>query len=247
MFFRLALVNASAIILLILAYNFKNFLQIFISSNNIIIAILCVIFAIILFTYFYLSYQILFKKIPTTRIPFDGKKIESIPKYIQLLTDYLNDNTYTFKRDLLGIIKSCEKFITKRGLVFSTLESHFNKNELSFIKFTNVINGVENSFAVTVNNILLRLNAFDEGEYEDIFRKKKTTDKNHEKRQKIFDEYVDFLKTSSEFLDEILIKMDQLQLEISKLSDLDYHDIENNELIKEIDTLVKTMKLYKIR
>jgi hypothetical protein len=184
-------------------------------------------------------------KVTAPQATFDGKNIETIPKYIELLTEYIQQHTYTFKKEILNDIKACESFIKKRDLLFSSLQTFFNKTELSYLKFASVINGVENSFAVTVNNILIRLNAFDEREYEDIFRKKKVESDNLEKRQKIFDDYVEFMKTSSDYLDEILIKLDQLQLEISKLSALDYNDIENNELIKEINVLIKTMKLYK--
>jgi hypothetical protein len=241
MFKKLAVVNAGAIIALLLALAFRQIA----GSSGLATAIFILFLAVIIISYFYLSYIILFKKVENEPVSFDGKKIESIPKYIQLLTDYIQNNVYTFKRDLLGIIHSCENFVKKQELLLSTLLTYFDKNELSYQKFTRVINGIENSFAVTVNNILIRLNAFNEKEYEDIFRKKKIQDENLEKRQKIFDDYVEFLKTSAEFLDAILIKMDQLQLEISKLTSLDYHDIENNELIKEIDVLIKTMKLYK--
>ncbi|MDR1870902.1 MAG: hypothetical protein LBS60_03070 [Deltaproteobacteria bacterium] len=238
---KLALINAGAIIALLLALGFRQIA----GSSGVASAIFILFLAVIIIAYFYFSYITLFKKVENEPVAFDGKKIQSIPQYIQLLTDYVQNNVYTFKRDLLSIIKSCENFVKKQDLLFSTLQNYFDKNELSYQKFASVINGIENSFAVTVNNVLIRLNAFDEKEYEDIFRKKKIQSENLEKRQKIFDEYVQFLKSTSEFLDEILIKMDQLQLEISKLTSLDYHDIENIELLKEIDVLIKTMKLYK--
>ncbi|MDR0548031.1 MAG: hypothetical protein LBI10_01240 [Deltaproteobacteria bacterium] len=245
MFKRLALVNAGSILALFLAYCFQSLVRIFTSNDTILSLIVYLLFTIIVVFYLVFSYIILFKNQKTNIITFDGKKIESISVYIQLLNDYIKQHGYTFKKDLLSTIKYCESFIKKRELVFSTLLSHFTKTEISFIKFSSIINGVENTFAVTVNNILIRLNAFDEKEYEDFFRQKKSTSANQAKRQQIFDDYQEFLKSSLNFLDQILIKMDQLQLEISKLSALDYQDIENNELIKEIDALTKTMKLYK--
>ncbi|MDR2142175.1 MAG: hypothetical protein LBR11_10385 [Deltaproteobacteria bacterium] len=245
MIWKLALVNLSAVIGLILAYNLRNIIQHFIGNTIFINITIYSIFSIILIINFYLSYIILFRKERYAKPSFDGQTIESIPRYIQLLTEYLKNNTYTFKKDILNIITLCEKFNKKNEIIRNSIQNYFNKNELSYMKITAILNGVASSFAVTANNILIRLNSFDAAEYEDIFRQKHSPGDNLEKRQKIFDEYKEFLKSSGDFLDEILIKMDQLQLEISKLSSLDYEDIEKNELLKEIDSLVKTMKLYK--
>ncbi|MDR1576618.1 MAG: hypothetical protein LBT86_00075 [Deltaproteobacteria bacterium] len=245
MFGKLAMVNLGAIIGLILTHNFRRLLSVFFDNTTITTVIPYLLLAVILFIYFYLNYVILFNKEQNIRPTFDGKKIESIQKYIQLFNDYIKNNVYTFKKDLINFIKLSDSFNKKRELIFSTLLSYFDQNELSYQKFTVILNGVENSFAVTLNNILLRLNSFDEAEYADIFRNKPTPSANLANRQRIFDEYVEFFKSSQEYLDAILIKMDLLQLEISKLSSLDYNDIENNELIKEINSMIHSMKFYK--
>ncbi|MDR1608854.1 MAG: hypothetical protein LBT38_10670 [Deltaproteobacteria bacterium] len=245
MFGRLALVNAGAIIALIVAYFFRRLLEFFIGVNAFLTITTFLSIVIVLFFYLYFSYDILFRRNYNSKHTFDGKKIESLPIYIQLLNDYIKNNIYTFKNDLSNLITLCEKFIKKREGIVSSLLSHFNANELSYNKFMSVINGVENSFAVTVNNSLLRLNSFDEAEYVDIFRKKAIQGPNLANRQKIFDEYVEFFKSAQEYLDALLVKLDQLQLEITKLSSLDYQDIEKNELIIEITSLVHNMKLYK--
>ncbi|MDR1608770.1 MAG: hypothetical protein LBT38_10245 [Deltaproteobacteria bacterium] len=176
---------------------------------------------------------------------FDGQTIQSIPRYIELYIDYINSNGSTFKSYLGHIIIYCRKFINKKELLDKTLLSSLDKNELSFIKFSTILSNIEDSVARNLNDVLIRLHAFDEEEYEMILNSPKRSN-NYEERLKIFQEYIAYIDASIEFIDGILLKMDKLQLETSKIKSMDIAKIENLQTVKDIDNLINNMKYYKV-
>ncbi|MDR1870907.1 MAG: hypothetical protein LBS60_03095 [Deltaproteobacteria bacterium] len=176
----------------------------------------------------------------------DDNIVKDIVKLIYKFREYIESNGKTFKYKLLLIINYSVKFVKKRNLIDKSLLSHLDKTELSFAKFSTILLNIDNSVKQNLNDILMRLLSFDETEYEEILKYQNPSSRNYIERKDIFDEYVNYINTSINFLDSILIKIDKLQLESTKIKSLDVNDIDNLTSIKDIDNLIKTMKFYKV-
>ncbi|MNI88070.1 hypothetical protein D3C73_1453300 [compost metagenome] len=61
----------------------------------------------------------------------------------------------------------------------------------------------------------------------------------------MYSEYLTFIKSSLATNEEIMLKLDKLLLEISRLDSFEPGDIENMPCMQEIDSLIKQTKLYK--
>jgi hypothetical protein len=123
---------------------------------------------------------------------------------------------------------------------------NLNKTELSYDKFTGILLNIDNSVKQILNDVLINLYSFDENEYEEMLKSLVPSSKSYQERKAIFDEYFNYINTSINFLDSILIKLDKLQLETTKIKTLNVTNIESFDSIKDINTLITTIKLYKI-
>jgi hypothetical protein len=199
--------------------------------------------------YFYLSYRIFFRVKPPKAAVYTGDTIESIPRYIKLINEYIDNNGKTFRKNLETIVEYCQKFIRKKELLNKTLLANFSPTELTYVKFNTILNGIENSIANNLNSILVHLHGFDEDEYEQTFKNPaslSSTAVNNRERFQLYKDHIKFVDSSVSFIDGILLKMDKLQFETTKLKTIDYNNIENLESVKDIDHLISTMKYYKI-
>ena len=64
-------------------------------------------------------------------------------------------------------------------------------------------------------------------------------------QMRIYSEHIFYVRGLVSQNEEILIKMDALLLEISKLADLDEHGLENMAAVQEINDLIAQTKYYK--
>lgn len=237
--------SAVTCVFLFLALGLNRLLKLLLDNQVISLAAVSILFFVVISVYFHYCYKLLFTRDTDSAMKIAGRKIETLPQYLNQLRDYAAENASTFRKQLGLITDDCRSFIDKKETVDKTLLSHFEKNSLSYTKFSQVLKSIEGSVQVTVSNILSRLKNFDEKEYDDILNKNPSPSKHLEQRQAIFDDYKSYLTHSADYLDEILVKMDQLQLEVSKVTSLSMDDIDNMEIIKEIDTMINNMKLYK--
>jgi hypothetical protein len=123
--------------------------------------------------------------------------------------------------------------------------SSLDKNELSYIKFSSTLNNIENNVTKNINAVLIQLHSFDEKEYEIILKYNKNS-KYYQERMDIFNEYSKNIDDSIDFIDEILLKMDKLQLETAKMKSVDIIKIEQLNVISDIDNLINSIKHHKV-
>ncbi|MMZ60992.1 hypothetical protein D1872_231180 [compost metagenome] len=118
---------------------------------------------------------------------------------------------------------------------------------MSFKKFASVSQEVEKLLYLNVRSILNRLHVFDKAEYGNMLtsKPKGLTPEMMQKKNKVYNDYLTYLKTSLNTNEEILLKLDQLMLEISRLDSFEEGDIEQMPCMKEIDLLIKQTKLYR--
>ena len=180
---------------------------------------------------------------------------EKIIQTSEIITteDYLNalKQNYgkkTFERDITIILEQVERLQKKIETIKNILLQKFNNTEMSYKKYEAAILAIENVFYINIKSILNKLNAFDQDDYNRI--RKNDADKTFsiefiQAKMDIYNEYISFIKNAAEDNEQIILKLDKLLLEISKLNSLEGGEIENMSGVKEIDELTNQTKYYK--
>jgi hypothetical protein len=140
-----------------------------------------------------------------------------------------------------------ERMQKKTDTLRSVLAQRFDPEELSFKKFASVAGEVEKVFYLNVRSILNRLSVFDESELKRIQNPKQARFSREllQEKTNVYNDYLGFVKSSLDTNEEILLKLDKLLLEISRLDSFEAGDIEQMACMQEIDTLIKQTKFYK--
>ncbi|MGV2886178.1 hypothetical protein [Paenibacillus taichungensis] len=189
----------------------------------------------------YAAYTLIFK--PPVALPV--KQIKTHEDYVEALSRY--KRVKVLEEDILLALRQLDRIQKKKDTLFETLNQRFEPTELSFKKFASVIQEIEKLFYLNLRSILNRLGAFDEEEFESVMgaNTTKLSPALLQERKNIYNEYLSFTKDSLGTNEEILLKLDKLLLEISRLDSFEIGDIEKMPCMQEIDTLIKQTKYYK--
>lgn len=168
--------------------------------------------------------------------------------------DALNHNydKRIFEKDIDTILEQIEMFQKKKDATKEILLQKFDVTEMSYSKFEIAISDIENVFYLNVKSIINKLNAFDENDYNRIKReigdrgnsKNKFSREFVQAKMLIYGEYVTFIKRAIEDNEQIILKLDKFLLELSRFNSLENGEIENMSAMKEMDDLIKKIKLY---
>ncbi|MEI6602902.1 MAG: hypothetical protein WCL54_05405 [Clostridia bacterium] len=170
-------------------------------------------------------------------------QIKTTEEFIEALQ--ANSGKKTFQKDIQVMLDQIQRFHKKRETIQSILLQKFNAGELSFQKFESTISAVEEVFYVNIRSILNRLNAFDEVDYNEVKKNEVLTSDVLQGKKAILEEYISFVKDAINDNEEIILKLDRLLLEISKLNSLESGEIEKMSIMSEIDDLIGQTKFYK--
>ena len=177
----------------------------------------------------------------------------SVPiKEIQTREDYA-EAFAPFRRvkalegDIRIALEQLQRIEKKKITLLEVLSQRFDPNELSYKKFAAVILEVEKLFYLNLRSILNRLRVFDEADFDRVMRRRQVTFKQEILQQKVnlYNEFLLFVHDSLGNNEEMLLKLDKLLLEISRLDSLDPEDIEHMPCMQEIDSLIRQTKFYK--
>lgn len=188
------------------------------------------------------NYQLLMAK----ETIIQTREIKTSEDYIDALKH--NYSKKTFENDIDTILDQIKRFRNKKETIKDILLQKFSITEMSYAKFDGTISDVENVFYLNIKSILNKLNAFDEKDYNRIKKssaQKKFTAEFIESKMNIYNEYVAFVKDATEDNEQIILKLDKVLLEISKLNSLEDGEIENMSAMKEMDDLINKTKFYK--
>lgn len=190
---------------------------------------------------FYGSYALLLKQ----PIVLPVKQLKTHEDYVENLAHYRR--VKALENDITLALEQMDRMKKKIITLLSVLNQRFDTAELTFKKFASVTKEVEKLFYLNVRSMLNRLNVFDESEFKRVMNQKSTPFSRELLQEKInvYNEFFSFIKGSLGTNEEILLKLDKLLLEISRLDSLELEDIENMPCMQEIDTLIKQTKLYK--
>lgn len=154
----------------------------------------------------------------------------------------------TFSSDIKVILEQIERIKKKIYTINELLKEKFNTTEISYTKFQCIINDVEALFYINIKSIINKLNIFDEEEYHRLSKHSthEELSKSYSKEKiTIYNEYITFIKDSIDDNEEVLLKLDKLLFELSKLNSLEDGDLEKMMSMKEIDDLINKTKYYK--
>ncbi|ULO05215.1 hypothetical protein H1230_19105 [Paenibacillus sp. 19GGS1-52] len=189
----------------------------------------------------YGSYTMLFKPPAVKSL----KNLNTPEDYIAELTQYRN--VKVLKNEVSLAIDQLERIEKKKSTLLNVLGQRFDPTELSYRKFESVIHEVQKLFYLNIKGILNNLSVFDASEYSLFANQQKAvklSDQLVHKKTELYKEYFGYISGYVGANEEILLKLDQLLLEISLLDNTDYKVIEDMPCMKEIDALIKQTKLY---
>ncbi|MEJ6950762.1 hypothetical protein [Natronospora cellulosivora (SeqCode)] len=239
---KLALLNIGIAMLNIILFS-EGFIGIKIGGFSVFetsLAVTVIVMSAVIFIF--ANYKLLFEKNEIIHT----KDLKTSADYIDALKHNLTKKT--FAKDILNIIEQTEKFDKKKKTIKNILLQKFNKNEMSYSKFEGVLLNVESVFYLNIKSIINKLNAFDEDDYKLIhsdIAEKKYSKEFIQSKMDIYNEYITFIRDSIKVKEQILLKLDELLLEITKFNSFEEGEIENMTAMKDLDKLIEKTKFYK--
>ncbi len=156
------------------------------------------------------------------------------------------DYAGTFSEKLSDVSAQIKKAQKKGDLINDILLQKFSATELSYGKFTGVVQGAEKILVANIKSMLNKICAFDDEEYNEILRGKSSLSPSIAKQKMdIYKEYIDYVDQAVYGNEEILLRLDKLLLEISKFNSLSMDELESMPALGELDTLIRDSKWYK--
>ncbi|PRX70648.1 hypothetical protein B0G52_11114 [Cohnella sp. SGD-V74] len=151
------------------------------------------------------------------------------------------------EEDIEHAVEQLDRIRKKKETLLQVLSQRFQPEELSYSKFASAIAGAESLFYRNVRSVLNRLQAFDESEFESLGSRRAARMPREllQMRAEMLNEFLGFVKYSIGMNEEILLKLDRLLLEITRLDAFEPGDIEEMPCMKEIDALIRQTKHYR--
>lgn len=149
-----------------------------------------------------------------------------------------------FKDEAEITIKQIKRLAQKVETLKLVLNQHFRTGTMTYNKFSSTILGVNQLFFDNVKKMVNRMSIFNQDEYN--HRNDLDMDETSKKvRDQIFNEHIQFVESTVKKNENILLKLDNLLLEISKLNEENTADINDLITVQEINSLIEQTKYYK--
>ena len=150
-----------------------------------------------------------------------------------------------FDENITKNIEQIKRFKRKHSTINDILLQKFSATEMSFQKFSGVLNDVENVIYRNMRSILNKISAFDIDEYETMQKRGFQSEEFSQEKMDIYNEYIDFVNNATKTNEDILLKLDKMLLEISRYNSIEDGDVQKLPAIIEMDELIKNANLYK--
>ena len=153
-------------------------------------------------------------------------------------------NGDVFDEDIIQNLEQIKRFQRKYDTIHDLLKQKFSVSELSYQKFSGVLQEVERIVFMNMRSILNKIAAFDMDEYETMMRKGVSQDMMSQEKLKIYNEYIQFVRNATHANEDIILKLDKLLLEISRYNSLEDGDVQKLPAMVEMDALIHNANLY---
>lgn len=190
----------------------------------------------------YGSYTLLFR--PPAAKPV-SVQLETREDFITGLSRHRN--VKVLKDDISLALDQMERIEKKKTTLLQVLGRRFDPAELSFRKFHSVILEVEKLFYLNIRGLLNKLSVFDAAEFAKFSAGNASSRFSSaliQKKTALYNEYLSYVKGCLGANEEILLKLDQLLLEITELGSADYSNVEDMPCMQELTALIGQTKLY---
>ncbi|MBY0011186.1 hypothetical protein [Paenibacillus typhae] len=166
--------------------------------------------------------------------------------------DYANElekykKVKALKSDAVLALDQLDRMDKKKNALTRLLAQRFDPGELSYRKFHTVISEVEKLLYLNIRGILGKLCLFEPSEFS-LFAGSRTpaqfTDKLIERKTALYNDFFASIKAFLGANEEILLKLDQLLLEISELDGTSDLPVEEIPCMQELSALITQTKLY---
>lgn len=151
-----------------------------------------------------------------------------------------------FRIPVENAVKQLERMRKKINILEEVLSQHFEKGSITYEKFYTTIANIEELFFDNLRKMILKITIFDQDEFNNMARDNRNLSTAAvSQRNAIYKEYVNYANLILEKNENILIKLDNLLLEVSKLDDVEESNIENLSAVQEVNDLIEQTKYYK--
>lgn len=157
-----------------------------------------------------------------------------------LLKEVKRTNPKSLKKEMRDLESQCVRMEKKSVQLEDALVDHFSGSLLTRSKFAATINGVLDLYARNVEDILQRINIFDQDGYELLFKK-------HEEYTTAADPYKKEIEAVQEAIasnEQIISRIDRLLREISRLSQTS-EDLSSLPEMEELSELIEQTPRYR--
>ncbi len=216
-------------------------------------ALAVTVIAMSLIAFGYGNYTLLFSEPAAQPLPLlKGNETMQPRDYIDALEERRGKGV--FEEEIRVAIEQIYRLLDKDRALDNILEQYFTPQEMTYTRFQNGIDSVQALFYNNVKKMINRLLIFDYKDYRNLTDKIRESQtygstgiisKSVDTQMKIYSEHIEYVRGLCETNENILIKLDGLLLEISKLDDLDEQGMENIAAIQEINALIEQTKFYK--
>ena len=182
--------------------------------------------------------------LPKNTYSIISQKINSLDDCVEVFEKAI-DNGDTFDNDILKNLSQIKRFKRKMNTIKEILQQKFSVEEITYQKFDNTLNELEEILYMNMKSILNRIAAFDIEEYENLQKRDFPPNEVSEEKMEIYRDYISFVRNATRTNEDILLKLDKIILELSRNNALEGEQIRELPAITEMDELIKNVKLYK--
>lgn len=168
---------------------------------------------------------------------------ESIPPdvyYKEKLIEHLGIKT--FEEDIKTAIDQVERLQKKNNTIRDILLQIFDDSKITIKKFSVAIAEVNNSFFMNIQNIIYKLEIFDEDDYKLRKDKHKAGTGSRQIREDNYNEYVTSIEAAIEDNEQILLMLEKFLLRIIDLKSSDSG--KRKQTTEKIDELIELLNKY---
>lgn len=174
-----------------------------------------------------------------------GKSFTTLEDCDAAIDTYIKTNIATFREDLGAMRGQTARMLKKEVTVQGILTDKFDAGEMTYAKFAAAVSSAKEIMITNIKCVIQRISAFDEEDFDEAGKiAASPNEKIAAARRDILNEYRSFVKQASANNEEIILRMDQLILELTKLNTLSGVDLSEVDALKELDALIKGTKLY---
>lgn len=214
----------------------------FVGESTFIIAFSCTVVFLDIAIFFYGNFSIITKKpgVISVKQLTEPDDIENALKF--------HKGNKIFEKDIQIILEQLVRFEKKKRTLQDILSQEFDIGQMTYKKFDGVILNVEKILYMNNKSIINKISVFDEEDYSSMKKNKSNPTFSQDlvnDKLNVYEEYIKFVSEAVEDNEELLLKLDKLLLEISKLDSIEGDEIENMPEIREFDELINNTKYYK--